>query len=105
MLKLVEKSPAEGLVPLSVGTMELSEVVPAAITSIAYYQGQADALSAALKEHHGMALPKTGQATGRPQAGGNLISVAEHPHLNVRVDVQVCGCGPRVGCLVPRSVV
>ena len=68
MLKLVEKSPAEGLVPLSVGTMELSEVVPAAITSIAYYQGQADALSAALKEHHGMALPKMGQATGRAGA-------------------------------------
>jgi len=39
------------------------------------------------------------------QAGGNLISVAVHPHLNVRVDVQVCGCDPRVGCLVPRSVV
>ena len=53
MLKLVAKSPAEGLVPLSVGTMELNEVVPAAITSIACYQDRADALSAALKKHHG----------------------------------------------------
>ena len=59
------------MVPLSVGTLELTETVPAAITSIACYQGQSAALSAALKEHHGMALPKTGQATGR--AGARAI--------------------------------
>ena len=64
MLKLVAKSPAEGLVPLSVGKIELNEVVPAAITSIACYHGQADALSAALKQHHGMAMPKRGRRQG-----------------------------------------
>jgi heterotetrameric sarcosine oxidase gamma subunit len=88
VLKLVAKSPAEGLVPSSVGTMELSEVVPAAITSIACYKGQADALSAALKEHHGMALPKTGQATGRAGAramwaGPSVFLVGPEPHADL----------------------
>ena len=88
MLKLVAKSPAEGLVPLSVGTIELNEVVPAAITSIACYQGHADALSAALKEHHGMTLPKTGQATGRAGAraiwaGPSVFLVGPEPHADL----------------------
>ena len=88
MLKLVAKSPAEGMVPLSVGTMELREVVPAAITSIACYHGHADALSAALKEHHGMALPKTGQATGSAGAraiwaGPSVFLVGPEPHADL----------------------
>lgn len=88
MLKLVAKSPAEGLVPLSVGTIELNEVVPAAITSIACYQGHADALSAALKEHHGMTLPKTGQAKGRAGAraiwaGPSVFLVGPEPHADL----------------------
>ena len=88
MLKLVAKSPAEGLVPISVGPIELSEVVTAAITSIACYQGHADALSAALKDHHGLALPKTGQATGRSGAraiwaGPSVFLVGPEPHADL----------------------
>ena len=88
MLKLVAKSPAKGLVPICVGTMELNEVVPAAITSIACYQGHADALSTALKQHHGMALPKTGQATGRAGArtiwaGPSVFLVGPEPHTDL----------------------
>ena len=50
-------------------------------------------------------LRRSGVVLWRIPSGGNLISVAGHPHLNVRVGVQVCGCDPRVGCLAPRSVV
>jgi sarcosine oxidase subunit gamma len=88
VLKLVAKSPAEGLVPIAVGAMELNEVVPAAITSIACYHGQSAALSAALKEYHGMALPKTGQATGRAGvraiwAGPSVFLVGPEPDADL----------------------
>lgn len=88
MLKLVAKSPAEGMVPLSVGTMKLNEIVPAAITSIACYHGQADALSTVLKDHHGMALPNTGQATGRAGAraiwaGPSVFLIGPEPHADL----------------------
>ena len=88
MLELVAKSPAQDMVPISVGTMELTETFPAVITSIACYQGKGDALSAAMKDHHDMALPKTGQATGRAGAraiwtGPSVFLVGPEPHLDL----------------------
>lgn len=88
MLKLIAKSPAEGMVPITVGTMELNEVLPAYLTSIVCYHDQSDALSVALKNHHGMALPKTGQATGREGAwaiwaGSSVFLVGPEPHADL----------------------
>jgi sarcosine oxidase subunit gamma len=50
--------------------------------------GNAAALSAALKEHHGMALPKTGQATGRAGAraiwaGPSVFLLGPEPHADL----------------------
>lgn len=64
MVDLISKSPFEGLLPLAIGSVELSEVDPGHLTSIAPYKGQAKALSAALKEAHGMAAPAPNRATG-----------------------------------------
>ena len=68
MVELVSKSPCAGLLPVSVGQVELSEVVPGALTSIAPYRGQAGALSAALKSAYGMAAPQPNRATGKEGA-------------------------------------
>lgn len=68
MLDLVAKSPADGLVPVAIGTMTLDEVAPAAITFLTAAKGQEAALSAALKTAHGMALPAAQRATGRDGA-------------------------------------
>ena len=62
-------------------------------TSISCYQGQADALSAALKQHHGMAMPKTGQATGR--AGARAIWAGPSVFWWVQNRMQICQTTPQ----------
>ncbi len=68
MAELLSKTLCEGLLPLEIGDLRLSEVVPGQITSIAPFLGQAKALSAALKDAHGMAWPAAGRSTGRDGA-------------------------------------
>ena len=65
MVELIAKTPCEGLLPLRIGAVHLTELTPEAITSLAPYSGQDKALSAALKSAHGMALPAKGRATGK----------------------------------------
>jgi sarcosine oxidase subunit gamma len=58
MTRLVARTPAEGLLPLTRGSVTLSEVVPQAITAIAPFKGQAAAVSKALKAAAGVGFPK-----------------------------------------------
>lgn len=77
MSLLLARSPAEGLLPLTRGTVTLSERMPEAITSIAPFRGRQAEVSAALGET-GLAFPAPGtsqtaggatiQWTGRDQA-------------------------------------
>lgn len=71
MVELVAKSPCQGLLPLTIGAVSLTEADPGAMTSLSPYAGQNAALSAALKDAHGMALPRPGRATGK--AGARAI--------------------------------
>ena len=68
MLDLVAKSPAAGLVPVSIGTMALDEICPDHITFVTALGGAGSALSDALKAAHGMAMPDVHRATGRDGA-------------------------------------
>ena len=68
MLKLVEKSPFEGLLPISCGSFTFSEDTTEYITSIASKKGNFKQLSGALKTAHGMALPAPNRMTGREGA-------------------------------------
>ena len=68
VFKLVEKSPFEGLLPISVGSLTVSEEVCNFITSIAIINGNLNQLSSALKKAHGMALPGANRMTGRQGA-------------------------------------
>lgn len=68
MVELIAKSPFEGLLPPTIGTVTLSGVDPGHLTSIAPYHGKAAALSAALKQAHGMAAPGPNRATGKEGA-------------------------------------
>ncbi|MEQ9695406.1 sarcosine oxidase subunit gamma [Shimia sp. SDUM112013] len=65
MAELIAKSPCEGLLPLTVSDLSLTEVEAATITSVAPYKGKEAALSDALKEAHGMAFPAPNRATGK----------------------------------------
>ncbi|MGR3343448.1 MAG: sarcosine oxidase subunit gamma [Paracoccaceae bacterium] len=68
MVKLLAKTPCEGLLPVSVGNCTLSELTPDAITSIAPARGQIRAVSAALKKMHGLGFPRANRATGTASA-------------------------------------
>lgn len=68
MVDLIAKSPLDGFEPLTIGAVSLSEVDLGVLTSVAPFKGQSDALSAALKEAHGMAWPSPNRATGKAEA-------------------------------------
>lgn len=74
MVELVALSACTGLLPLSVGGITLSEVVPDAMTSLAPFKGQDKAASTALKAAHGMALPAPNRATGKAEARAIWLS-------------------------------
>lgn len=57
MTRLAARTPCEGLLPLTVGQMTLTEEAPGRMTTIAPYQGRASKCSAALARAHGVALP------------------------------------------------
>lgn len=65
MAELIAKSPCDGLLPLTIGTVTLSEETPAQITHLAPFNGQDKAFSAALKAAHGMAAPAPGRSSGK----------------------------------------
>lgn len=77
MASLIEKSACDGLLPVTVGAMTLTEAAPARITSVAPFAGQDKAVVAALKTM-GLAWPAPNRAvvkgdaacfwTGRGQA-------------------------------------
>lgn len=68
MADLIAKSPCGGLLPVSHGTVTLSEMDMPQLTSLAPFKGQDKALSETLKEAHGMALPAINRATGKEGA-------------------------------------
>lgn len=71
MIDLIAKSPCAGLLPLSVGTVTLSEEDAGTMTSLAPYAGRSKDLSVALKAAHGMGFPAPGRTTGK--AGARAI--------------------------------
>ena len=71
MVRLIPRSAADGLVPVQIGGLTLSEQAPDAITLVAPFKGQDNAVSAALKSGIGAAWPAPGRATGK--AGARVI--------------------------------
>ncbi len=71
MDKLIANSPCDGLLPLTVGSVTLSEEDAGAIHSISPLKSKQKAVSEALKAAHGMAYPSANRATGK--AGSRAI--------------------------------
>ena len=63
MDKLVAKSACAGLLPLTIGGAQITDVSPSHITSLAPYSGQEPAMSKALKAAHGLTLPSANETT------------------------------------------
>ncbi|WIY23824.1 sarcosine oxidase subunit gamma [Parasedimentitalea psychrophila] len=71
MVELIALTPCDGLLPLTIGSVSLTEDLPDAMTSIAPYAGQDAALNAALEAAHGMGFPAVNRSTGK--AGTRVI--------------------------------
>ena len=74
MADLIALSACKDLLPLTVGGVTLSEVIPDAMTSLAPFKGQHKATSAALKAAHGMALPAPNRTSGKASARAIWLS-------------------------------
>lgn len=86
MVKLVAKTPADGLLPIEINGLTLREVVPEAITSVMPYDGQEDAASDLLKATAGMDLPAPNRSTGREGARAIWTGRGQAMVLGVAVD-------------------
>lgn len=68
MADLIAKSPCDGLLPLKIGVLTLTEADVGVMTSLSPFKGQEKTLSADLKQAHGMAAPGPNRATGKASA-------------------------------------
>ncbi|MHA6262463.1 sarcosine oxidase subunit gamma [Arenibacterium sp. CAU 1754] len=64
MAELIAKTPCEGLLPITIGSLSLSEETPGMLTSLAPFKGGDANLCDALTAAHGMAFPAPNRATG-----------------------------------------
>lgn len=71
MARLIAKTACEGLLPVRIGGIAMSEVLHGAITLVAPFKGQEKRVSDALKSAVGAAFPAVGRATGR--AGARIV--------------------------------
>ena len=65
MLKLTAKTPFKDLLPISIGTITLSDETPAVMTLIDCPNGSDAQVSEALKKAHGMTLSAPNRSTAR----------------------------------------
>lgn len=68
MAEFKAQTPCAGLLPVTVGDLRLTEVVPGRMTSLAPYRGRVTALSEAMQAAHGVAWPEPGRITGQAAA-------------------------------------
>ena len=64
MVELIAKTACEGMLPITHGSVTLSEVTPDRVTSVSAYKGQEKALSMALTTSNGIAMPAPNRSTG-----------------------------------------
>ncbi|MFT7596726.1 MAG: heterotetrameric sarcosine oxidase gamma subunit [Paracoccaceae bacterium] len=68
MAELIARPPCEGLLPLNIAGVSLTEEIPDAMTSMAAGKAAEKPLSNALKAAHGMIFPAPNRATGKAGA-------------------------------------
>ncbi|MEL7176530.1 MAG: sarcosine oxidase subunit gamma [Pseudomonadota bacterium] len=87
MVNLIAKTPCDGLLPLSLGAVTLTEVETGPITSISPLKGQKKAVSDALKAACGTAFPAPNRTTAKDTARliwsgrGQALMLGEAPQI------------------------
>ena len=67
MAELIVTCPFDGRLPLEIGGVRAEDLGPMAITSVAPFQGQTQAVSKALEAQIGLGLPQVGQSLAREE--------------------------------------
>ncbi len=91
MAELIAKSACSGLLPLEIGTTTLREAEIGPITALGPRRGQENALSEALKQAHGMALPAANRATGKEGSRALWFGVGQVLLMGVTPDEALAG--------------
>ena len=68
MVRLLAKTPCDGLLPLTIGAVTLAEIETGPIFSVSPFEGQEKAVSNALKASYGTALPAPNRTTSKGEA-------------------------------------
>ena len=68
MANLVERTPCEGLLPVTIGSVTLSEVVIERMAAVAPFKGKEGAVSAALKEACDIVFPAPNRTSSKGDA-------------------------------------
>jgi sarcosine oxidase subunit gamma len=97
--ELIARTPCAGLLPLSIGTVAVTEEDPGRMTVIAPFNGQEAALSKALVAAHGMEFPAPNRSTGK--AGARAVWFGQGQALLIGPDPDP-GLG-RLAALVDQS--
>lgn len=113
MASLIALTPAQGLLPLTVGDVTVAEVAAGSLTSVAPFKGQKTAVSHDLKDQVGAGLPAMGRRTGAVTWFGHGVwmvagavspkgaAVTDQSDAWVVVEVQGAGAEDVLARLVP----
>lgn len=89
MVNLIAKSPCDGLLPVTIGNVTLSELDLGQMISVAPFKGEQKAVSAVMKEAHGVAFPSPNRmnAKGGVQAlwfgQGQALLIGAEPDVSL----------------------
>ncbi|MCG6904137.1 MAG: sarcosine oxidase subunit gamma [Rhodobacter sp.] len=87
MPRLIAKSACDGLLPVTIGSVTLSEFSPDAITSLAPFNGRAAAVSGALKSAIGAGFPAANRCTGKAGARVAWSGIGQALVIGPRVEI------------------
>lgn len=89
MDRLIAKTPCDGLLPLTVGSVTLSEEDAGAIHSISPFKDQQKAVSDAMKAAHEMTYPAANRMTGKAGARAIWFGYSQAMLMGVEPDASL----------------
>ena len=113
MASLIALTPCAGLLPMTIGGVTLTEVLPEVLTSVAPFKGQKGAVSDALKAQVGAGLPAVNRRTGAVTWFGHGVwmvagavsvegaAVTDQSDAWAVVEISGAGCEDVLARLVP----
>ena len=91
MVELTAISPCAGLLPVTKGTVTLSELDLGPLTSVAPFKGQEKAVCAAMKDAHGVAYPAANRMNSKAGVQALWFGQGQALLTGAKADVSIAG--------------